>query len=74
MQVKNIASLFKVDPSTVYLVDNIDSLVLFPLVSGKFKTSQIVPGVTYEVHGNSVSAFTSASTSSSFGVYTNPSR
>ena len=85
IQVRNIACLFKVDPSTVYLVDDIDSAVLFPLESGKFKTSKIIPGATYEVHGNSVTASTSACTSTSsshslqpcvsspFGSYTNPS-
>ena len=38
IQVKNIASLFKLDPATVYLMEEIESLVLFPLDNGKFKS------------------------------------
>lgn len=74
MQVRNIASLFKLDPATVYLMEEIKSLVLFLLDNGKFKSNQIVADGTYEVHGNPIKPSDSSqrSAGSPFGAYTNP--
>ena len=79
-QVRNIANLFHRNPSTVYLMDEIGGLVLFPLDNGKFKLSNVVIGKTYEVHGEeapSMSASEATPTasrslgiSSPFGAYT----
>ena len=74
-QVKNIANLFSLDPSWVYLVEETESLVVFPLDSGKFKTSQIIAESTYEVHGTRIissDAQCHHSGAHPFGAYTQP--
>ena len=35
----------------MYFVEEIGSVVLFPLEDGRFKSNQIVMEATYEVHG-----------------------
>jgi len=40
---------------TIYIEEEIDSMVLFPLESGKFKSNQVVIGRTYEVHWEPIS-------------------
>ena len=69
---KNIANLFKLEPSSVYLVEELDNVVLFPIHNGRFKVAQVKPGFTYEVHGDeptssSKEAPTSAVTPGGFG-------
>ncbi len=49
---RNIASLFQLETTGIYLVEEIHSVVLFPLEDGRFKLSQLVMGATYEVHGH----------------------
>ena len=65
VQLKNIASLFKLEPTSVYLMEEIDSLVLFPLDDGKFKPNQLVANATYEPSNTSKS-----DAGSPFGVLT----
>ena len=82
LQVKNISSLFKLEASSVYLVEEIDNMVLFPLENGEFKSSHVFPSSTYEVHGNAAVTPELSSTSMSlpvtsginipYGGYTSP--
>lgn len=51
VQVKKLAFLFKLDSETVYLVEEIGNTAIFPNETGRFRTTQISPGTTYEVHG-----------------------
>ena len=49
----NVCSI-KIDPDTLYLVEEIENVVIFPMDTGRFHTSQISEGMTYEVHGELV--------------------
>ena len=80
---RNIASLFKLETTGMYLVEEIGSVVLFPLEDGRFKSNQIVMEATYEVHGQpaivqgETTAASNATQSQSspgvpFGTYTTP--
>ena len=52
---ENIGHLFKLHPLTIYLVEEIDNIPVWPSKnSGKFRAGQLVPTYTYEVHGESV--------------------
>ena len=51
LQVKKPSFLFKLEPTTVFLVEEIDNTAIFPKDTGCFGTSQISPGMIYEVHG-----------------------
>ena len=52
---ENIGQLFKLHPPTIYLVEEIDNIPVWPSKSsGKFRAGQLVPTYTYEVHGESV--------------------
>ena len=62
---------------TIYIEEESDSMVLFPLESGKFKSNQVVIGSTYEVHGEPISGSPDATSSATpqristpYGVYT----
>ena len=75
---KNIANLFKLDPSSVYLVEEVANVVLFPIHNGRFKTAQVKPGYTYEVHGDQPTSKEAPASASPggygtpYGAYTNP--
>ena len=76
-QVKKIASIFKIAPHTLYLVEEVDNAAVFPDDLGKFKTSQLSDGVTYEVHGDemdspSMEQHNTSQPSSPYGAYTGP--
>ena len=43
--------LFKLNADTVLLVEGVESTAIFPTDTRHFCTSQISPGMTYEVHG-----------------------
>lgn len=72
-----MASLFQLDPTSVYLMDDIDSLVLFPMENGRFRADQVVSGGTYEVYRKRVQPpeFSSPTFThhSPYGAYTGPS-
>ena len=71
-QVKNISNLFRLEPSTIYLVEDAELHVIFTLDYGKFNRNVIVAGLTYEVHGNQLNSNNSQSRPSPFGAYTQP--
>ena len=75
-QVKKISSIFRVLPNTLFLVEEIDNVAIFPNDSGHFKPSQLSNGTTYEVHGEDVDRPMEASAlsqpSTPFGAYTSP--
>ena len=76
VQVRNVANLFSLDPQSIYLTEEVDGLVLFPMDNGKFKANQIIIGATYVVHGNQTSSSSEATSSHSasplmpYGAYT----
>lgn len=52
---KNVGQLFKLHPPTIYLVEEIDNIPVWPSKSfGKLRAGQLIPTYTYEVHGESV--------------------
>ena len=57
-------------------MEEVENLVLFPLESGRFKTSQLTTGCTYEVHGtqmqDSAMANQQSGVGTPYGAYTNP--
>ena len=53
-QVKKISSIFRVMPNTLFLVEEIDNVAIFPDDSGHFKSFQLSNSMTYEVHGENV--------------------
>ena len=61
-----------------YLVEEIDNTAIFPTDTGRFRTTQISPGMTYEVHGEVAAkgqqphSDTSAQPNSPYGLYTAP--
>ena len=67
-------SLFKLNPDTVFLVEEVESTALFPTDTGRFCTSQISPGLTHEVHGEPTTKGPQPPVPSStpYGVYTTP--
>ena len=75
-QVKKVSSIFRVLPNTLFLVEEIDNVAIFPDDSGHFKPSQLSNGTTYEVHGEDVDRPMEASAlsqpSTPFGAYTSP--
>ena len=71
-QVKNISNLFRLEPSTIYLVEDAEFHVIFPLDDGKFNRNVIVAGLTYEVHGSQLNSSNSQSRPSPFRAYTQP--
>ena len=74
MQVKNIANLFKLEPQSIYLAEEIENMIIFPLENGKFKLNQLLIGNTYEVYGNGrqLDSVMSLPVSTPFGAYVNP--
>ena len=79
LQVKNIASLFKLDPANIYLLEQIESKVVFPLENGTFKPDQIMVNATYLVHGSDLHGCPTKSLESPgsgihtpYGAYTHP--
>ena len=78
-QTRKISPVFKLQPSTVYLVKEFDNIAVFPHESsGRFNRSLIDPSAVYEVSGEEFKAneITSAaaqqSAGSPFGAYTGP--
>ena len=72
---KKIASLFKIDPASVYLVEEIDNSAIFPSDTGQFQSPQILAGMTYEVHGERKSnneSSPSSHTQTPYGSYPSP--
>ena len=58
-------------------MEEVENLVLFPMENGRFKTSQITAGCTYEVHGESAHDSAARVTQQSgvgtpYGAYTSP--
>ena len=78
LQVKKLSFLFKLEPATVFLVEEIDNTAIFPTDTSRFCTTQISPGMTYEVHGELAAkgqqphSDTSAQPNSPYGLYTTP--
>lgn len=74
MQTQKICPVFKLEPSTLYLVKELfDNVAVFPHeVSGRFNHSMIDQCAVYEVNGDEVKADTSTSSSTitAFGAYT----
>lgn len=64
--------MFKLNPGTVYLVEEIENTAIFPTDTGSFRTTQISPGTTYQVHGELAAKRTAAQPNSPFGMYTGP--
>ena len=84
-QVKKLSFVFKYNPETVYLAEEVENATTFLTDTGHFRTSQVVPGFTYEVHGEPAARgsgvhllpkqFSSpvAQPSTPYGSYTTPS-
>ena len=75
---KKLSFLIILEPATVFLVGEIDNTAIFPTDTGGFRTTQISPGMTYEVHrelaakGQQPHSDTSAQQNSPYGLYTAP--
>ena len=41
-------------PRTLFLVEEVENIAVFPDDSGQFRPSQATVGVTYEVHGDTM--------------------
>ena len=60
LQVRKIAAVFRLQPSSLYLAEEFDNIVIFPHEqSGRFNKQQIDSRCSYEVHGDEVVAPTS---------------
>ena len=67
-------------PRTLFLVEEVENIAVFPDDSGQFRPSQVTVGVTYEVHGDSTCTMdktvmepsSSLHSSSPYGAYTAP--
>lgn len=78
VQVKKIAAVFKVLPSSLYLVKEFEGMVIFPHEqTGRFNRQVIDVHSSYEVHGEKSPGSSMATThtppSVPFGAYTGPS-
>ena len=62
----------------MYLVEEVDNVVLFSIHNGKFKVAQVKDGSTYEVHGDqptskeAPTSVTPGGFGSPYGAYTRP--
>ena len=63
-------------PPTLFLVEEVENIVVFPHDVAQFRASQVTVGVTYEIHGDTTDKTPSSSTSlqpsSPYGAYTAP--
>ena len=72
LQVRKIAAVFRLQPSSLYLAEEFDNIVIFPYEqSGIFNKQQIDSRCSYQVHGDEVVVPTSHG--APFGGYTGPS-
>ena len=75
VQVRKISPVFKLAPSTIYLVKEFDNVAVFPHKStGRFNRSIIDPTAVYEVSGEELMGSDSGTPSaeSPFGAYSGP--
>ena len=76
-QVKKIASILKIVPLSLYLVEEAENVAIFPDELGQFRPSQLTVGLTYEVHGDStdkpiIEQSSTSQPSTPYGAYTSP--